>query len=52
MDQHDQKQKITVSESVKELKPDDLDKISGGGQPVQLPRNDERFEESKPAHSR
>ena len=42
MDQRDQKQKITVSESVKELKPDDLEKVTGGGQPVQLPKNEEK----------
>ena len=42
MDQRDQKQKITVSESVKELKPDDLEKVSGGGQPVPLPKNEEK----------
>ena len=42
MDQHDQKQKITVSESVKELKPDDLEKVSGGRPPVKLPKNEEK----------
>ena len=42
MDQRDQKQKITVSETVKELKLDDLEKVTGGGQPVQLPKNEEK----------
>ena len=42
MDQRDQEQKIAVPESVNELKPSDLEKVSGGGQPVTLPRNEEK----------
>ena len=42
MDQRNQEQKIAVPESVKELKTDELEKASGGGQPVQLPKNEEK----------
>ena len=42
MNQHDHEKKIAVSETAKELKPDELEKVSGGGQPVQLPKNEEK----------
>ena len=42
MDQRDQEQKIAVPESANELKPSDLEKVSGGRQPVQLPKNEEK----------
>ena len=43
MIQHDQKKKITVSEPEKELKPNELEKISGGRLvSLQIPKNEEK----------
>ncbi len=51
MDQREQKQKISVSDSVKELKPDDLEKITGGGQPVTIPKSEEKDDRFIPVRS-
>ena len=42
MDQRSQENRITDPESSVELKPEELEKVSGGGEPVPLPRNEEK----------
>ena len=42
MDQRNQENKVIVSEPAKELKPDEMEKVNGAGQPVVLPRNEEK----------
>ena len=42
MDQRNQENTIPVPESPVELHPDDLEKVCGAGEPVQLPKNEEK----------
>ena len=42
MNQHDQENRTASTGSVTELKTDELEKVSGGGQPVQLPKKEEK----------